>query len=162
MNSSTTPPVETRGVRWLWMGLLAVAVAQVVVLWLTRPEAPPDPIDGIEVTLTGANFQREVLEQPGFVLVDFWYEHCPPCRRMEPTISHLSLNYRDRMTVGRIDAEQDVELTEQFHVEAFPTLLLFHGGRVVDTWKGYGGLKEVTRWLDEKMQGSSGENQNHT
>lgn len=162
MNSSTSSPAEARGVRWLWLGLLAVAVAQVVVLWLTRPEPPPDPIDGIEITLTGANFRRAVLEPPGFVLVDFWYEHCPPCRRMDPTISHLSLNYRDRLTVGRIDVEQDVELTEQFHVEAFPTLLLFHRGRVVARWEGYGGLKEISHWIDEQMQDADGGGQNHT
>jgi thioredoxin 1 len=122
-----------------------------VVLWLTRPEPPPEPIDGIEITLTAANLRDEVLDDPGFVLVDFWYEHCPPCRRMEPTISHLSLNYRDRVKVGRVDVEEDVELTEQFHVEAFPTMLLFRDGEVVARWEGYGGLKEVSQWIDKQL-----------
>lgn len=134
------------------MGLLAVAIAQTVVLWLTRPEPPPEPIEGLEFALTGANFRNAVLEQDGYVLVDFWYEHCPPCRRMEPVISHLSLNYRDQVAIGRVDVEEETGLTEQFGVEVFPTLLLFHHGLVVDRWEGYGGLKEVSRWIDKRRQ----------
>jgi len=162
MDSTTTPPASSRGVRWLLLGLFTVAVAQTVVLWFTRPEPPPEPIDGIQITLTAANFQHEVLEQPGFVLVDFWYEDCPPCRRMEPTISHLSLNYRERVTVGRVDVEPDVELTERFDVEAFPTLLLFHNGQVIDRWTGYGGLREVSRWIDQQLGAVSPVGPGHT
>lgn len=151
MNETMNSPPRSRETRWLLLGLMAVAVAQTVVLWLTRPEPPPRPIEGIEVTLTRMNFRDQVLDDKGFVLVDFWYEHCPPCRRMEPVIAHLSLNYRDRVMVGRVDVEEEGDLTEQYGVEAFPTLLLFHDGLVVDRWVGYGGLKEVSRWIDKRM-----------
>jgi len=141
--------------RWILLGLLIVAVAECAVLWLTRSEAPPRPIDGIEVILTGSNFQPEVLDHKGYVLVDFWFEGCPPCRRMKPVVAHLSVNYRDRVKVGKVDIDQFGELAERYNLNMFPTLLLFQDGGVVAEWNGYGGLDEMSSWLDEQLAAES-------
>jgi thioredoxin 1 len=137
--------------RPLLLGLLAVAIALSVMGWLNRPESPPPPIDGIEVTLTDDDFQREVLEHPGYVLVDFWFEKCPPCRRMKPVVAHLSVNYRDRVKVGKMDIDEHVAVPQRYGLNAFPTLLLFRDGELVARWEGYGGLTEMSRWLDEQL-----------
>ena len=144
-------PARDTGMRILLFGMLAAAIVLSMFAWLTGPEAPPSPIDGVEVTLTDDNFQREVLDQPGFVLVDFWFEGCPPCRRMKPVVAHLSVNYRDRVKVGKLDVDAYNDTPLKLGLQAFPTLLLFHDGKLVARWDGYGGLKEMSRWLDEQI-----------
>ena len=141
--------------RPLLLGLLAVAVALSIVAWLTQPEAPPPPINGIEVTLTDDNFQQEVLDHDGVALVDFWFEACPPCRRMQPVVAHLSVNYRDRVKVGKMDIDEHVEVPIRYGLEAFPVLLLFRNGELIARWEGYAGLSEMSAWLDAQLDAHS-------
>lgn len=154
MSAESSDRARLSSARLLLLGLVAVAGVQLLVLWATSPEAPPAPIQGIEVALTEQNFQERVLDHDGYVLVDFWYEYCPPCRRMEPVVSHLSLNYQGRVRVGKVDVMQSPALTDQFEVAVFPTLLLFRDGVVIGRWEGYGGLKEMSRWLDRQLAGA--------
>jgi thioredoxin 1 len=151
MSASAPASNRSPGFRWLLLGLLVVAAVQSVLLWMTSPEDPPPPIDGVEVVLTSENFQQEVLDHDGYVLVDFWFEACPPCRRMKPVIAHLSLDYQDRVKVGKVDIDEHVDLPMRYGLQAFPTLLLFRDGEVVARWEGYGGLKEMSRWLDQQL-----------
>ena len=137
--------------RYVVLGLFIVAVVQVGLMYLTRPEPLPPPIDGIEVTLTNTNFQQEVLDHSGYVLVDFWFAACPPCQKMKPVVAHLSVNYRDRVKVGKVDIDEYGELAEQYGLSAFPTLLLFKDGEVIATWEGYAGLKQTSAWIDSKV-----------
>lgn len=150
-NAPDPTPARNTGMRVLLLGMLAAAIALSVVAWLTGPEGPPPSIEGIEVTLTDDNFQHEVLDQQGFVLVDFWFEGCPPCRRMKPVVAHLSVNYRDRVKVGKLDIDSYSDTPMKLGLQAFPTLLLFHKGKLVATWEGYAGLKELSGWLDEQL-----------
>ena len=141
--------------RWIVLGLFVVAAAECALLYFVRPEPPLPPIEGIEVTLTNATFQPEVLDHQGYVLVDFWFEGCPPCRRMKPVVAHLSVNYRDRVKVGKVDIDEYGELAEQYGLDAFPSLLLFKDGEVVARWEGYAGLKQMSAWLDSKVAAGS-------
>lgn len=152
MTAPASAPNQSVGIRQLLLGMLIVAVALSVVGWLTQPEAPPPPIDGIEVNLTDESFRREVLDHDGYALVDFWFEGCPPCRQMKPVVAHLSVNYRDRVKVGKLNIEEDRDTPIHFGLEAFPTLLLFRDGELVDRWDGYGGLQEVSQWLDKHLE----------
>lgn len=152
---NTPPPTPnaapSTGIRQLLLGMLAVAIAFTALSWFTRPEAPPPAIDGIEVTLTDDNFRQEVLEHRGFVLVDFWFEDCPPCRRMKPVVAHLSVNYRDRVKVGKMDIDQHAAVPTEYGLDAFPVLLLFRDGKLVARRDGYAGLEEMSQWLDEQL-----------
>jgi thioredoxin 1 len=154
MNAARTPPPASSMRRFV-IGLFIVAVVYCGLLFLTRPEAQLPAIDGIEVTLTDANFQPEVLDHQGYVLVDFWFEACPPCRMMKPVVAHVSVNYRDRVKVGKVDIDEYGELAQQYGLDAFPSLLLFKDGEVVAEWEGYAGLKEMSAWLDSKVTAAS-------
>ncbi|MBL8849210.1 MAG: thioredoxin [Planctomycetaceae bacterium] len=150
MPAPTSPPARS-SMRYVVLGLFIVAVVQCILMYLTRPEPAPPPIDGIEVTLTDANFQQEVLDHSGYVLVDFWFAACPPCQKMKPVVAHLSVNYRDKVKVGKVDIDDYGELAERYELSAFPTLLLFKDGEVVAQWEGYAGLKQTSAWLDSKV-----------
>lgn len=84
------------------------------------------------VTLTGKNFQREVLESSRPVLVDFWAGWCGPCIAMAPAIEELAEEFGVRAVVGKLEVDDNSELAAGFGIQSIPTLLFFKDGEVVD------------------------------
>ncbi|HET6567738.1 MAG TPA: thioredoxin [Rhodothermales bacterium] len=85
------------------------------------------------VTLTDANFKDEVLgagDTP--VLVDFWATWCGPCRMIAPMIEELSGEFDGRAKIGKLDVDNNPQVSMQFGIRSIPTLLFFKDGRVVD------------------------------
>jgi thioredoxin 1 len=88
------------------------------------------------VTLQDATFDKEVLKSDVPVLVDFWAEWCGPCKMIAPTVDELATQYRGKVKVGKMDVDKHQQVPQQFGIRSIPTLLLFKGGRVVDTIVG--------------------------
>ena len=78
------------------------------------------------------NFKREVLDDPGPVLVDFWADWCGPCHAMNPTLKSIARDYK----VCKVNTETNPGLAAKFEVSAIPLLLIFKGGRVVRRFEG--------------------------
>jgi thioredoxin 1 len=78
------------------------------------------------------NFKREVLDDPGPVLVDFWAEWCPPCRMMNPVVESLATRFK----VCKVNIDTNQPLAVKFRVEAVPTFLVFKDGQVVKRYQG--------------------------
>lgn len=83
------------------------------------------------LSLTDADFRREVLEADRPVLVDFTAQWCGPCKAMAPALDALAAEYAGRVKVAKLDVEQNQDTAEQFGIRAMPTLLFFKGGKVV-------------------------------
>jgi thioredoxin 1 len=83
-------------------------------------------------TFTEANFQRDVLDSSHPVLVDFWAEWCSPCRVLAPVIGELATEFAGRVTVGKVNVDDEAALAGQYGIRSIPTLLLFKDGQVVD------------------------------
>ena len=84
------------------------------------------------VHLTEQNFENEVMKSQLPVLVDFWAEWCGPCRRMEPTIDALAAEYDGRVTVAKMNVDENPSTPGKYGVRGIPTLILFKKGEVVD------------------------------
>jgi thioredoxin 1 len=85
------------------------------------------------VTLEDATFDSEVLKSDVPVLVDFWAVWCGPCRAIAPAVDELARDYKGKLKVAKLDIDTHQAVPQKFGVRSIPTLLLFKGGRVVDT-----------------------------
>jgi thioredoxin 1 len=84
----------------------------------------------IEITVTGANFKKEVLDSPIPVLLDFWAEWCNPCRMIAPSVEQLAETYKGKIVVGKVNVDAEADLAQQYNIISIPTLLMFKGGEV--------------------------------
>ena len=81
---------------------------------------------------TDANFDEEVLKSSLPVLVDFWAVWCQPCKVIAPAVEELAKKYSGKVTVGKMNVDENRMVPGQFGIQSIPTLLLFKGGRLVD------------------------------
>ena len=79
-----------------------------------------------------AEFESQVLQSQQPVLVDFYADWCGPCRAVAPVVEELAAEYAGRLTMAKLDADQNPELMQQYGVLSIPTLILFQGGREVE------------------------------
>lgn len=97
-------------------------------------------------TFTDENFDTSVLKAESLVLVDFWAEWCGPCRAMEPAIHALATHYVGKVSVGKLNVDDNPAITMRYTVRGIPTVMLFKGGQRVDEIVGLvdeGKLKQL-------------------
>lgn len=88
------------------------------------------------VTLKDSSFEQEVLKSDVPVLVDFWAVWCGPCKAIAPFVDELAIKYKGKLKVGKMDVDAEQNVAQQFGIRSIPTLLIFKGGRVIDTVVG--------------------------
>ena len=98
------------------------------------------------VNLTMENFQREVLNSEKPVLVDFWASWCGPCRMMSPVVDEIA-EENQGISVGKVNVDEEPELSTQFGVMSIPTLLVFKDGKPVNQSVGARPKKAVLEML---------------
>ncbi len=88
------------------------------------------------ITITSDNFEKEVLNADTPVLVDFWAAWCMPCRMLSPTIDQLAEEYASKIKVGKLNVDENKEISAKYGVMSIPTVLMFVSGEVVEQFVG--------------------------
>jgi thioredoxin 1 len=91
---------------------------------------------GNTVAITDQNFESEVIQSNVPVLIDFWATWCGPCKTIAPHIDQIAVENNGRLKVGKLDVDQNIEVSTRFGIQGIPTLLLFKGGEVVEKLVG--------------------------
>ncbi len=88
------------------------------------------------VEFTDDNFQDEVLNATSGVLVDFWAPWCGPCRQIAPLIDQLAEQFSGKIKIGKINIDDNPNVTNQYGIQSIPTLMLFKDGEVAERFMG--------------------------
>lgn len=81
---------------------------------------------------TDENFDREVLQSDKLSIIDFWATWCPPCIALGPTIDALATDFGDKVNVGKLNADENPEVSVTYGITNLPCVLFIQNGRVVD------------------------------
>ena len=99
------------------------------------------------VTLTGENFQAEVLDDPGLILIDFWAEWCQPCRMLAPAFEELNRE-EPQVKFCRVNVDEQGELAQMFGIESIPTLAVVQDRHTLTGSVGLRSKDEIRAMLD--------------
>lgn len=100
-----------------------------------------------ELKITRENFENEVMKSDIPVLIDFWAPWCGPCRMMGPIIEQLAEEYEGKAKVGKVNVDEEGELSQAFGVMSIPTIVLVKDGKIVKQAVGARPKAEVEAML---------------
>ncbi len=106
--------------------------------------------DKIKV-ITDASFEADVIRSPRVVLVDFWAEWCAPCTALAPTLDAIALEYEGKISVAKLNIDDNTQAPLTYGVRGIPTLLLFKDGVVQATKMGALSKAELGAFIEENI-----------
>lgn len=99
------------------------------------------------VKVDNSNFQTDVLDASGPVVVDFWAEWCGPCKMIGPSLEEISKEMAGKVTITKLNIDENPELAAKFGVRSIPTLMIFKGGEVADIKVGALPKTALSHWI---------------
>ncbi len=88
------------------------------------------PVDS--VMFTDDNFNEIITKSELPILVDFWAPWCGPCKVMGPIVDELATDFKDRVVIGKVNVDQNRQLSGYFKVKSIPTLMFIKNGQIVE------------------------------
>jgi len=102
------------------------------------------------VEITDANFE-EIIKSDKPVLVDFWAEWCGPCKMIGPVVEELASDYDGKAVIGKVNVDENPNVSIKFGIRSIPTLLVFKNGEIVDKQIGAVPKGVLTQKLDAQL-----------
>ncbi len=100
------------------------------------------------VQVTDADFEEKVLKSAEPVLVDYWAEWCGPCKMIAPVLEEIGAEYAGKLTVAKLNIDDNPTTPQRFGVRGIPTLMLFKNGEVEGTKVGAMSKSQLAAFLD--------------
>ena len=101
----------------------------------------------MEIELYKETFEQEVLQSDIPVLVDFWATWCGPCKMLAPIVKEIADEDDGKILVGKVNVDEEPDLTMQYNVSSIPTLMVFKNGQLVNKAVGYREKDEILKML---------------
>lgn len=106
----------------------------------------------MEIKLTIANFEEEVLKSSDLILVDFWAEWCGPCKMMGPVLEELAREFEGKpIKIGKCNVDENGDLAQKYEIMSIPAFKVFKGGNVIDEWVGAQPKDAIKQRLEKLM-----------
>lgn len=103
------------------------------------------------VILTNDNFKEEVMHSDLPVLIDFWATWCGPCRMVAPIIDQLATEYNERIKVGKINVDEQVNLASTYKVMSIPTIILIKNGQIIEKMIGVRSKSDLENLINKSI-----------
>lgn len=103
------------------------------------------------IKVTDATFQKDVLGSDVPVVVDFWAEWCGPCRMIAPHLEALATEMDGKVRIAKINVDENPEVAGQVGIRSIPTLMVFKGGKHVNTKVGAGSKGDLQKWIEASI-----------
>ncbi|ABO22210.1 thioredoxin TrxA [Shewanella loihica] len=103
------------------------------------------------ITLSDDSFENDVLKSDLPVLVDFWAEWCGPCKMIAPILDDVADEYAGKVTIAKLNVDQNNASPAKYGVRGIPTLLLFKNGELADTKVGALSKTQLKEFIDAQL-----------
>lgn len=101
--------------------------------------------------VSDASFEADVLKAAPPVLVDYWAEWCGPCKMIAPILDELAASYQGKLTVAKMNVDDNRAIPAKFGIRGIPTLMLFKNGELLATKVGAQGKAQLTAFVDQYL-----------
>ena len=96
---------------------------------------------------TDSNFQETAISNEGLTVIDFWAEWCGPCRLVSPIIDELSQEYDGKALIGKVNVDENPDISFKYGIRSIPTILFLKNGEVIDKHVG----TATKQYLNDKI-----------
>jgi thioredoxin 1 len=103
------------------------------------------------IAVTDDTFEDQVLNSDKPVLIDYWAEWCGPCKMIAPVLEEIAEEYADRVTVAKLNIDENPGTPPRYGIRGIPTLMLFKGGNVEATKVGAVSKSQLSAFLDSNL-----------